>query len=127
MATSTSNTAGNTNTIIIANKNYSIAKLQGQEDYQVWRICMEDMYQDAEVWDIISGASTQPSTADQATIWDKKNKAALGALHHHVEMGPMIHVAHCTDVINAWKILKNQYQSLSIATMTMLCNKFTLL
>ncbi|KAJ1308233.1 hypothetical protein OPQ81_003948 [Rhizoctonia solani] len=58
MAPSTSNTAGNTNTIIIDDKNYSIAKLQGQEDYHVWRICMEDMYQDAEVWDIVSGAST---------------------------------------------------------------------
>ncbi|KAJ1305439.1 hypothetical protein OPQ81_000449 [Rhizoctonia solani] len=125
MATSTSNTAGNTNTIIIADKNYSIAKLQGQEDYQVWRICMEDMYQDAEVWDIVSGASTRPSTADEAAIWDKKNNAALGALRRRVEMGPMIHVARCTDVVDAWKILKNQYQSLGIAAMTMLRNKFT--
>ncbi|KAJ1299818.1 hypothetical protein OPQ81_011110 [Rhizoctonia solani] len=125
MATSTSNTAGNTNTIIIADKNYSIAKLQGQEDYQVWRICMEDMYQDAKVWDIVSSASTQPSTADQAAIWDKKNKAALGTLCHCIKMGPMIHVAHCTNIINAWKILKNQYQSLGIVTMPMLCNKFT--
>ncbi|KAJ1305541.1 hypothetical protein OPQ81_000546 [Rhizoctonia solani] len=125
-SSSTGNTA-TISTIIIADKNYSINKLQGQEDYQIWHIQVEDMFQDMEVWDIVNKTSTQPSNNNptgQAT-WDKKNRAALGALHHCVDTGPMTHIAHCMLVSKAWKILKNQYQSLSIATMTMLCNKFT--
>ncbi|QRV78365.1 Copia protein [Ceratobasidium sp. AG-Ba] len=46
-----------TPTVIIADRNYSIAKLQGQDDYQVWRIQMEDMFQDVDVWDIVSGVA----------------------------------------------------------------------
>ncbi|KAJ1309279.1 hypothetical protein OPQ81_004941 [Rhizoctonia solani] len=124
-SSSTGNTAA-ISTIIIADKNYSINKLQGQEDYQIWRIQVEDMFQDVEVWDIVNETSTQPSNNDptgQAT-WDKKNRAALGALHHHVDTGPMTHIACCTLVSKAWKILKNQYQLLGVATMTMLHNKF---
>ncbi|KAJ1305550.1 hypothetical protein OPQ81_000554 [Rhizoctonia solani] len=125
-SSSTGNTAS-ISTIIIADKNYSINKLQGQEDYQIWRIQVEDMFQDVEVWDIVNETSTRPSNNNptgQAT-WDKKNRAALGALRRHVDTGPMTHVACCTLVGEAWKILKNQYQSLGVATMTMLCNKFT--
>ncbi|QRW09844.1 Copia protein [Ceratobasidium sp. AG-Ba] len=115
-----------TPTVIIADRNYSIAKLQGQDDYQVWRIQMEDMFQDIDVWDIVSGTSTRPSTAgDPQTAWDKKNKAALGALRRRVDTGPMIHVARADSATNAWAVLKNQYQSLGIAAMTMLRNRFT--
>jgi hypothetical protein len=49
------NTMADTHMIIIADKNYSIAKLQGQDDYQVWCIQMEDMFQDVEVWNIVNG------------------------------------------------------------------------
>ncbi|QRW04445.1 Copia protein [Ceratobasidium sp. AG-Ba] len=115
-----------TPTVIIADRNYSIAKLQGQDDYQVWRIQMEDMFQDVDVWDIVSGTSARPSTAgDPQTAWDKKNKAALGALRRRVDTGPMIHVARADSATNAWTVLKNQYQSLGIAAMTMLRNRFT--
>ncbi|KAJ1299489.1 hypothetical protein OPQ81_003801 [Rhizoctonia solani] len=125
-SSSTGNTAS-ISTIIIADKNYSINKLQGQEDYQIWRIQVEDMFQDVEVWDIVNKTSTRPSNNDptgQAT-WDKKNRAALGALRRRVDTGPMTHVARCMLVSEAWKILKNQYRSLGVATMTMLRNKFT--
>ncbi|KAJ1300146.1 hypothetical protein OPQ81_011899 [Rhizoctonia solani] len=54
---STSNTA-TISTIIITDKNYLINKLQGQEDYQIWHIQMEDMFQDVEVWDIVNKSST---------------------------------------------------------------------
>jgi hypothetical protein len=114
-----------TRTIIIADKNHSIAKLQGQDNYQVWHIQMEDMFQDVEVWDIVNSTTPWPSvTADMAT-WDKKSKATLGALCCRVDIGPMIHVAHCTSIPEAWNILRNQYQSLGVAAMTMLHNKFT--
>ncbi|KAJ1310589.1 hypothetical protein OPQ81_007318 [Rhizoctonia solani] len=127
----TGNTAnnGNTpaNTIIIADKNYSITKLQGQDDYQLWRIQMEDMYQDVDVWDIVNRTATRPSnnTNEAQTIWDKKNKAALGALGRRVDIGPMTHVARATLISEAWSVLKNQYQSLRVAAMMMLRNKFT--
>jgi hypothetical protein len=112
-------------TIIIADKNYSIAKLQGQDDYQVWRIQMEDMFQDVEVWDIVNGTSPRLSVTADMAAWDKKSKAALGVLRRRVDIGPMIHIARCTTVPEAWNILRNQYQSLGIAAMTMLRNKFT--
>ncbi|CEL64015.1 hypothetical protein RSOLAG1IB_10998 [Rhizoctonia solani AG-1 IB] len=113
-----------TNSIIIADKNYAIAKLQGQDDYQVWRIHMTDMFEDVEVWDIVSGTSTRDS-ANDTTAWDKRNRAALGALRRRVDTGPMIHVARATSVKDAWDTLQNQYQSLGVAAMTMLRNKFT--
>ncbi|CCO33376.1 hypothetical protein BN14_07451 [Rhizoctonia solani AG-1 IB] len=113
-----------TNSIIIADKNYTIAKLQGQDDYQVWRIHMTDMFEDVEVWDIVSGTSTRDS-ANDTTAWDKRNRAALGALRRRVDTGPMIHVARATSVKDAWDTLQNQYQSLGVAAMTMLRNKFT--
>ncbi|EUC58659.1 hypothetical protein RSOL_271040 [Rhizoctonia solani AG-3 Rhs1AP] len=117
--------SGNTNTIIIADRNYSIAKLQGQEDFQIWKIHMEDMFQDVEVLDIVDGTTARPSGTTDAALWDKKNKAALGALRCRVDTGPMTHVALCTTVSDAWSILKNQYQSLGVAAMIMLRNKFT--
>ncbi|GAB1526233.1 hypothetical protein RhiTH_009400 [Rhizoctonia solani] len=109
MAPPTSSTG---NTIIIANKNYSISKLQGQEDYQVWKIQMEDMFQDIEVLEIVEGTTLRPSNNQDAAFWDKQNKASLGALRRRVETGPMTHIACCTSIAKAWAILKNQYQSL---------------
>jgi hypothetical protein len=106
-------TMSDTHMIIIMDKNYSIAKLQGQEDYQVWCIQMEDMFQDVEVWDIVNGTAAQPSVTANMAAWDKKSKAALGVLRRHVDIGPMIHVARRTSVPEAWNILRNPYQSLS--------------
>ncbi|KAF8748400.1 hypothetical protein RHS01_10857 [Rhizoctonia solani] len=125
MAGETTANTGNTNTIIIADKNYSITKLQGQEDYQVWRIQMEDMFQDVDVMGIVSGDTLKPSDSNEATVWDKRNLAALGAICRRVNTGPMIHVARCSNASDAWKIFKNQYQSLGVAAMTMLRNRFT--
>jgi hypothetical protein len=86
---------------------------------------MEDMFQDVEVWDIVNGTTLQPSVTADMAAWDKKSKAALGVLCCHVDIGPMIHITRCTSIPEAWNILRNQYQSVSIAAMTMLCNKFT--
>ncbi|CAE6371489.1 unnamed protein product [Rhizoctonia solani] len=74
---------GNTaqiNSIIIAYEYYAIAKLQGQDNYQVWCIHMTDMFEDIEVWDIVNSTSTRDTTTN-TTTWDKCNRAALGALH----------------------------------------------
>ncbi|CCO34655.1 hypothetical protein RSOLAG1IB_11671 [Rhizoctonia solani AG-1 IB] len=85
------------------------------------------MYQDVEVWDIVAGTLIRPpdSNSDKQADWDKKNKAALGALHRRVDTGPMTHIAQATLVSAAWNVLKSQYQSLGVAGMTMLRNKFT--
>ncbi|KAG9078705.1 hypothetical protein FRC06_008230, partial [Ceratobasidium sp. 370] len=45
-------TPANTSAIIISDRNYSISKLEGHDNYPIWRIQMEDMFQDADVWDI---------------------------------------------------------------------------
>jgi hypothetical protein len=70
---------------------------------------MEDMFQDVEVWNIVNGDTPRPSAAADMAAWDKKSKAALGALRRRVDIGPMIHVARCTSVPEAWNILRNQY------------------
>jgi hypothetical protein len=62
-------------TIIIADKNYSITKLQGQDDYQVWRIQMQDMFQDVEVWDIVNGTTPRPTVTADMAAWDKKSNS----------------------------------------------------
>jgi hypothetical protein len=90
-----SNTSRTISLVTIANRNYIIDKLQGQNNYQVWHILMTDMFLDVEVWDIVNGTSVRPSNGDSAEqiAWDKKNRATLGALRQQVNTGPMIHVA----------------------------------
>ncbi|KAG9088861.1 hypothetical protein FRC06_001823 [Ceratobasidium sp. 370] len=116
-------TPANTSASIISDRNYSISKLEGHDNYCIQ---MEDMFQDADVWDIVEGRSTRPTTTgDPQTTWDRKNMAALGALRCRIDTGPIIHVARATLVSDAWNILKTQYQALGITTMTMLRFKFT--
>ncbi|QRW10453.1 Copia protein [Ceratobasidium sp. AG-Ba] len=74
VAPSVAPSASAMSTTIITDKNYTIPKLHGQDDYQVWRIHMEDMFQDVEVWDIVNGTTTRPTDAGTAqTAWDRKN------------------------------------------------------
>ncbi|KAG9079335.1 hypothetical protein FS749_008602 [Ceratobasidium sp. UAMH 11750] len=96
-------------TVIISDQNYSISKLEGHENYPVWRIQMEDMFHNTDVWDIVEGRTTRPANAsDSQTAWDCKNTAALCTLRCRVDTGPIIHVARATLVSEAWTILKTQ-------------------
>ncbi|KAB5588692.1 hypothetical protein CTheo_7870 [Ceratobasidium theobromae] len=109
---------------IILDKNFLITKLHGHEDYHIWSIQMQDMFQEVGVWGIVDGSELRPSTPTNQATWDTKNTSALGAICQHVESTPMVHISHTTEASKAWAALKC-YQNLGVAATTLLNHCFT--
>ncbi|KAB5587920.1 hypothetical protein CTheo_8638 [Ceratobasidium theobromae] len=109
---------------IISDKNFSITKLHGHEDYHIWSIQMQDMFREVGVWGIVDGSELRPSTPTNQATWDTKNTSALGAICQHIESAPMVHISHATEASKAWAALK-RYQNLGVTATTLLNHRFT--
>ncbi|KAB5588715.1 hypothetical protein CTheo_7838 [Ceratobasidium theobromae] len=71
---------------IISDKNFSITKLHGHEDYHIWSIQMQDMFQEVGIWGIVDGSELRPSTPTNQATWDMKNTSVLGAICWHAAL-----------------------------------------
>ncbi|EUC58949.1 Copia-like polyprotein/retrotransposon, partial [Rhizoctonia solani AG-3 Rhs1AP] len=106
---------------VISDSHYKFPSLKGRENYHTWKIQMRDMFEEFDLWTIIDGTATRPSTGastpggTQMTVtqlataqadWDKKNP-------------------HASTANGAWEALKRMYESIGTAAMTLLRNKFT--
>jgi hypothetical protein len=57
--------------------------------------------------------------------FDKKNRQLLGIIRQRIKSAPMTDVAQATSANGAWELLKQMYESIGTAAMTLLQNKFT--
>jgi hypothetical protein len=133
----------------ISDNAFKISSLKGRENYPVWRIQMQDMYEELELWKYVNGEETiEPvpraavtgattpggtvTTAGVAAIgqteidlWKKKTKQALSLLRRRIEAAPMTHVARCETAAQAWSAFRRVYETIGAAAMTLLRNRFT--
>ena len=134
----------------VSDNAYKIAPLKGHENYPVWKIQMQDMLEEIELWSKFisttnltcpvitaavpevtnnAGVVTTPGvpaiTATDISTWDKKVRQGLGLIRRRVEAAPMTHVARCIHPAQAWNALCRVYETIGAAAMTLLRNKFT--
>ena len=135
---------------IVSDNSFKITALKGRENYPVWRIQMQDMYEETELWEYVNGdkaieptlraivaaGATTPGGTTSVTgspaitqgdidQWRKKSKQALSLLRRRIEAAPMTHVARCTSGAQAWNALRRVYETIGAAAMTLLRNRFT--
>lgn len=133
--------------ITISDNTYKIPPLKGHDNYGIWKIQMIDMYRETKLYSIVAGTELLPVThagaagtntpggtiitpaipavtQDVVNNWLDRNQQALGLLRRCVDPGPMIHIAMCTEVTQAWDALQRVYEAIGPATMTNLRNNF---
>ncbi|QRV95121.1 gag-polypeptide of LTR copia-type [Ceratobasidium sp. AG-Ba] len=120
---------------------YKFPALSGRENYALWRIQMQDMFEETELWPIINkseplpgptqgtsstgtATTTQPLQTD-INNWNKRNRQALGMIRRRIESAPMTHIARCTNSFEAWDVLARLYQSIGSGAMILLRNRFS--
>ncbi|QRV90412.1 integrase core domain protein [Ceratobasidium sp. AG-Ba] len=112
---------------------YRIPSLQGTENFNTWRIQMQDILTDLELIDYVTGAKAYPSdtlpntgsgkqTASMSTqttstkpnddqkAWSKADRKALSQIRLRVDAHALTHIQSCTTSKAAWDLLTNTFQ-----------------
>lgn len=75
--------------------NYKIEPLKGAENYNVWKVQMEDILTDLDLWKYVTGESTRPRI--NAEEWAKRDRQALTAIHLRVSRNMISHIMSATS------------------------------
>ncbi|QRV89278.1 Retrovirus-related Pol polyprotein from transposon TNT 1-94 [Ceratobasidium sp. AG-Ba] len=91
---------------------YRIPVLSGTGNWRAWKVRMEDMFGELEVWEVVSGDETEPSdtSSTDAKDWRKKDKKALGIMRRCVNDSILLHILASTSSKQAWDTLVQTYQ-----------------
>ncbi|QRV90226.1 gag-polypeptide of LTR copia-type [Ceratobasidium sp. AG-Ba] len=112
---------------------YRIPSLQGTENFNTWRIQMQDILTDLELIDYVTGAKAFPSdtppktgsgkqtasTSTQTTstgpnddqkAWSKADRKTLSQIRLRVDAHALTHIQSCTTSKAAWDLLINTFQ-----------------
>ncbi|QRV97795.1 integrase core domain protein [Ceratobasidium sp. AG-Ba] len=112
---------------------YRIPSLQGTENFNTWRIQMQDILTDLELIDYVTGAKAYPSDTspntgsgkqtaststqttstepnDEQKAWSKADRKALSQIRLRVDAHALTHIQSCDTSKAAWDLLTNTFQ-----------------
>lgn len=89
---------------------YRIKSLDSPDAYPVWRIQMQDILSDLNLWIIVDGTSTVPATgADEIAAWTAKDRKALSAIQLRISGSMITYVINATSSKAAWESLESVF------------------
>ncbi|QRV97073.1 Retrovirus-related Pol polyprotein from transposon TNT 1-94 [Ceratobasidium sp. AG-Ba] len=97
---------------------HRIEALRGTDNYNVWRIQMEDILTDLELYDYVTRKSpkqlpmiTKISEKNpEYEKWTKNDRKALSNIRLRVDGNVLTHIQSCTYSADAWDLLAATYQ-----------------
>ena len=95
---------------------FDFSKLD-QSNYNEWKRHMRWFLMGEDLWSYVEGSEVKPEdsdVADQVTKWRKGNQRALYFIGTSLESELQEHMDNVEDAKKAWKILKGQFQRVSL-------------
>lgn len=85
----------------------TVTKFNGQ-DFAVWKFTTERYLDGQELFDVVSGLETKPTTAPEA--WTKKDKKAQMVIVNAIESSQVRHIMGCKTSGAMWTRLETLYE-----------------
>jgi hypothetical protein len=98
-----------------SSSSYHVPLLCGSVNWRTWKVRMEDLLSELEIWDIVSGNTPWPSSS--TSDWDKKDRKALGLIRRCVNDEIVLLILVATTSKAVWDTLKNTYEVVDIVTL----------
>lgn len=91
---------------------YRIESLRGRENYALWKIQMEDILVDMDLWDYVHGDKTKPA-ADDALLpaWTKNDRKALTQIRTRITDAVVTYVMSAKTSKEAWDAIAAMFQA----------------
>lgn len=92
-----------------SSSSYRIEPLNG-ENYHTWRIQMQDILAELELWEYVSGDNTLPTDTAQQSAWRKKDAKALRAIRLRIAKDVLVYAQDAKTSKEAWDTLAETFQ-----------------
>ncbi|KAJ3473639.1 hypothetical protein NLI96_g12899 [Meripilus lineatus] len=92
-----------------ATDSYRIKALDGSDTYPIWRVQMQDILTDMNLWDYVTGTQKQPTEAAGRTSWTTSDRKALTAIRLRIAGTMMTYVMNATTSKQAWDSLSEMF------------------
>lgn len=103
--------------LLVSTSLHRIAPLRGSDNYNVWRIQMEDILTDLDLDTYVNRTTQMPLPDDKTTAatdeqakWIKSDRKALVNIRLRVDGNVLTHIQACKTSADAWDILASTFQ-----------------
>jgi hypothetical protein len=98
-----------------SSSSYRVPLLCGSANWRTWKVRMEDLLSELDLWDIVSGDTPRPSSS--SSDWEKKDRKALGLIRRCVNDDIVLLILAATTSKAAWDTLRNTYEVVDIVAL----------
>ncbi|OJT11738.1 Retrovirus-related Pol polyprotein from transposon TNT 1-94, partial [Trametes pubescens] len=92
-----------------SSSSYRIEPLNG-DNYHTWRIQMQDILAELELWEYVSGNNTLPANTTQQSAWCKKDAKALRAIRLRIAKDVLVYAQDAKTSKEVWDTLAETFQ-----------------
>lgn len=101
-----------------------ILKLNGAENWSVWRFQTEVILRGRGLLELTQGKEVIPEDEDKKRAWLKNDAKAQELIVTRMETGPITHLLTCTSATDMWTKLKSVYDKESAVSVHLLQQRF---